>query len=59
MFELYSEAAKEESSYAQFMVGYSYLKGTGVEKDYEKGIQLCLKAAEQGDPRTASYGLLI
>ena len=41
----------EETSYplAQCQVGFCYLEGIGVERNFEKAFYWCLLAAEQGD----------
>lgn len=42
-------AANLENGYANYLLGFMYSKGQGVDKDEAKGFEYFLKGAEQGD----------
>ena len=46
-FELLSPLAEEENAEAQTYLGAMYVNGQGVEKDFNKGMALIMKAASQ------------
>ena len=48
-------ASREGLAAATYRLGYCYLYGMGVEKDYPTAFRLLLEAAEQGDIRAAYY----
>lgn len=47
-FHYYSDAAYAGDAMAQLSLAYMYLRGEGVEQDYEKAFKLTEKSAEQG-----------
>ena len=40
-YQVFSEAAKKSNSYAQYSLGYLYVNGYGVEKNYDKILGHC------------------
>lgn len=49
IYQINIENAKKGDEKAQYVVGYMYYKGKGVNKDIHKAEQLLLKSAKQGD----------
>jgi uncharacterized protein len=47
-FELLAPLAEENHAEAQFLLGFLYINGEGVEKDDTKGLSWIMKAARQG-----------
>ncbi|MBQ2198413.1 MAG: sel1 repeat family protein [Bacteroidales bacterium] len=43
--------ARTEMAHAYTILGHFYIDGIGVEKDFEKGVELLKKAADKGDAR--------
>lgn len=49
IYQINIENAKKGDEKAQYVIGYMYHKGKGVNKDIHKAEQLLLKSAKQGD----------
>ena len=45
----FARAAESNYAPAQYMLGYCYLQGSGVEQNTDRGIELLKKSAEQND----------
>lgn len=57
-FETLDPLAAQSNADAQFMVGFMYFHGRGVERDYDQGMRLLDAAATQGNAE-AQYHLAI
>lgn len=53
--KLYTEAANEGNSQAQYNLGCAYLTGSGVEKNKKEALKWIRKAAEQGNMYAESH----
>jgi TPR repeat protein len=48
IFEIQKGLAETGDAYSQYMLGLTYARGDGVEKDQSEAVKWYLKASEQG-----------
>ncbi|KAI9204787.1 uncharacterized protein BJ171DRAFT_503628 [Polychytrium aggregatum] len=54
-FQLWSNAADQDNSYGQYLLGWCYLGGHGVARNYQKAVEWYRKSAEQGNQHGQSW----